>query len=102
MIMDALRRLSAEWAVAIFSALTAIGTILIAYIKWRVDKGEIYGKLDVMDERVDGLERDFEKHLKNNKEQIETGRNENKDEHKLLFKKLDEIKNFLITGKLPN
>ena len=110
MLFNWIKDWSAEWIVAIVSLTTAFGTIIVAYIQWRVDKASIKNEMLRMDEKIDheinkvdrkveDIVEDFENHIKTSEVLNQKNREENRADHQLLFERLDEIKNYLITGK---
>jgi len=98
--IDLIRQVKTEWIITIISVLTALAAILIAYITWRTDKGSIDSKFTEVDNRFVRMEKDLKEHITGSNEMAESNRKENREEHHLLFDRIDEIKNLLIEGKI--
>lgn len=92
-----------DWIIAIIAVASILGTILIAYIKYRIDTGKYDNKFYDVDnkfiqheKRFENMEKDLKLHMENTVNTAETNRKENRDEHQLLFQRIDEIKDLLI------
>ena len=96
-----------DWIIALIAIIGVLGAILAAYIQWKIDKGKIENKFQDTDKkflhhdkRFEQMEKELRNHMESTINVAETNRKENKDEHLLLFQRIDEIKNLLIEGKI--
>ena len=102
MILDALKKISADMIVAIIAIITVVSSLIGTYIKYRIDKGVIDAKFKIMGDRMDEFEKDLDEHIEENNIAFQKIHSENRQDHQLLFQRLDDIKNFMITGKFPD
>ena len=96
-----------DWIIALIAIIGVLGTIIASYIQWKIDKGKIDNKFKdndkkflQNDKRFEQMENQLKEHMESTINMAETNRKENRDEHQLLFQRIDEIKNLIIEGKI--
>jgi hypothetical protein len=101
--IDLLRQIKTEWIIALISIGGVIGTMVTAYIKFGIDKGKIDNKFrlndkkfEQYDEKFEQMEEAFKGFQEASMLEVEKNRKENREEHNLMFKRIDEIKDILI------
>lgn len=102
-----------QWITAMIALVTIFGVVLTAYIKYQTDKTKIEKDFESMDSKIENnkwktdkrmeiIEKDLKQHLIETEKINRDNRDENREEHRLLFKRLDEIKNYMIDGKFKD
>jgi hypothetical protein len=97
--MEWIRKLSGDWFAAIVAAISGIFAVIGAVWRfvWVQKKQE--ARLKMIEEWITKHEADFQKHITQNEKQFEKYHMENREDHKILFDKIDAILKILIELK---